>query len=136
MLLHEQQLHVCQMLQNLLEAANEHSFYHGFCDYASIRSAAQMAKACGFYVAIAKDFYTGDFAAVCVWETEYDTRMTKVCRGFDVFTRELRTKEEQAARPRTWVFATHPQGTHGSLTAEVGAPSQGLAYAGYRREGA
>lgn len=131
--MHTQQYHLAQLLVNLLEAANEAADLQGWFDTASIRAAIQTAKCCGFYVAVAKDLYTGDFSAVTVWETEYDTKITKVVRGVDVFTRELRTAAEQASRPRTWVFCTHPHGTHGALSDEVGAPTQNLCFAGYRR---
>ena len=92
-----------------------------------------MAKACGFFVAIARDEYTAEFSAVCVWETEYDTRITRIVRGYDVETKQACSKEDMVRNPNQWVFATHPNGTHGSVLNTYGAPSASLAFAGYKR---
>lgn len=131
--LHTQQYHILQMLCNLLEAANRADFVQCWVDLAPISAAIQMAKAAGFYVAVARDLYCGEFSAVAVWETDYDTMITRTVRGIDVFTGEQRTAAEQSSRPRTWVYCTHPNGTHGKITDEVGAPSQRLCFAGYKR---
>ena len=79
--IHETQLAICYQIVNLCETFNygiAHSFPEGGkrCMYARITGTIQAAKTCGFYIALAREPRMEQFTAVCVWETEYDTRIT------------------------------------------------------------
>lgn len=134
MTLHEHQLALCYQLVNLCETFNHgisHSFPQGGkrCMYARIIGAAQAAKACGFYVAFARLPYGEQFSAVSVWETEYDTRMTKAVCCYDLFGKK-QTRQRAQRNPQTWIYATTPHSTWGGINETTGAPTANLAFTG------
>ena len=132
--IHETQLAICYQIVNLCEAFNHgiaHSFPEGGkrCMYARITGAIQAAKTCGFYIALAREPRMEQFTAVCVWETEYDTRITKSIREYDLFGK-IQTPERAMRNWRTWIYGTNPNGTWGKLTWKIGVNTANLAYTG------
>lgn len=132
--IHDRQLAICEQVVNLCELYNyglAHSLPTGGkrCMYARITGAIQAAKTCGFYIAVARNPHNDQFAAVCVWETEYDTRITKVSRNYDLFGK-IQTIERASRNPRTWIYATTPHNTWGKINETTGAPTANLAFTG------
>lgn len=124
--LHDVQLAVCYHIVNLCRRYNVRTsdidykgmagvrrHYHILCE---IAAAVQMAKTCGFYVAVARDIFSGEYTAVSVWETFYDTKITKAVTPDN--------------NNRLWVYATHPHGTWGDLRNITGARTANLAFTG------
>ena len=132
--LHDIQLALCEHIVNLCETYN-HGIAHSFpvggkrCTYARIIGSVQAAKTCGFYIALAKLPYSDVFTAVCVWETEYDTRITKSVRAYDL-TGVQQTAAQAAKNGRTWIYGTNPKGTWGNISWSVGVNTANLAYTG------
>lgn len=132
--IHDIQLALCEQIVNLCELYNyglAHSFPTGGkrCMYARITGAIQAAKTCGFYIALARNPHNDQFAAVCVWETEYDTRITKVSRNYDLFG-DIQTIERANRNPRTWIYCTYPHGTWGNIDDTRGTFSANIAFTG------
>lgn len=137
--IHDTQLAICQQVVNLCQNFNAgiaHSFPEGGkrCMYARITGAIQAAKTCGFYIALARLPYGEYFTAVCVWETEYDSRITKPVCAFDLFG-DIQTVERAMKNPRTWIYATNPKGTWGSISETTGVTSANLAFTGLMKKG-
>lgn len=132
--IHETQLAICYQIVNLCQAFNHgiaHSFPEGGkrCMYARITGAIQAAKTCGFYIALARIPYGEYFTGVSVWETEYDTRITKPVRAWDLLG-NIQTTERAMKNPRTWIYATTPNGTWGNILSTVGVSGANIAFTG------
>lgn len=132
--IHETQLAICYQIVNLCQAFNHgiaHSFPEGGkrCMYARITGAIQAAKTCGFYIALAREPRLEQFTAVCVWEIEYNTRITKSVREYDLFGK-IQTPERAMKNWRTWIYGTNHNGTWGNITWKIGVNTANLAYTG------
>lgn len=135
MTIHDQQNAFSYYLRNLCETYNHglaHSLPHGGkrCVYASIISAMKAAKCCGLCSALAVDPRTGCFSAVCVWELQYDTRITRPVRCYDLLGKKQTVQQAMKKNLLSWIYAVTPHNIWGDITRTEGVNTVNIAFTG------